>query len=104
MILFIENNDILLKRGDSSNSPPLKMYRRFLLAVLVYYTSDILWGVIEYLKLPTLLYIDTLFYFVALAGSLLFWTQFAVTYINSQSKLGRVLVNIGRGFFAVFLL
>lgn len=104
LILLTENYDIFLRRGEAiKKKPAWKMYRRFLIAVLIYYVSDALWGFIEYLKLSTLLYIDTLFYFIALAGSLFFWTQFVVTYIDSKSRHGRVLLYTGRIFFAVFL-
>lgn len=102
-ILLIENYDIFLKLGSFAKNSEWKVYRKFLLSVLVYYVTDALWGFIEYLKLPTLLYIDTLFYFVAMAGGLLFWTNFVVTYINSKNNLGRALVITGRVFFAIFL-
>ena len=103
LVLSIENYDIVLKRGENMKKPKWKMYRKFLISVLIYYVTDALWGFIEYLKLSALLYIDTLFYFIALAGGILFWTQFAVTYIDSKNKLGRLLVLTGHVFFAVFL-
>ena len=103
LILLIENYDIFLKLGSFAKNDEWKVYRKFLISVLVYYVTDALWGFIEYLKMPTLLYIDTLFYFVAMAGGLLFWTNFVVRYINSKNKLGRALVLTGRIFFGVFL-
>ena len=104
LILLIENYDILLKRREAMKKTAWKMYRRFLIAVLIYYVTDALWGIIEYMKLSKLLYIETSLYFIALAGGLLFWTQFAVTYIDSKSKQGRVLIHTGRIFLAVFLI
>ena len=103
LVLSIENYDIVLKRSKYTKKTEWKMYRKFLVSVLIYYVTDALWGFIEYLKFPTLLYIDTLFYFVAMAGGILFWTQFAVTYIDSKNKRGRILVLTGRVFFVVFL-
>ncbi|MBO4331498.1 MAG: hypothetical protein J5827_05435, partial [Oscillospiraceae bacterium] len=99
-ILLIENHDILFKRGIGTELPVWKVYRRFLLAVTLYYVTDILWGVIESQKLPVLLYVDTLIYFVAMATGVLFWTRYAVTYLNEDNFFGRFLMITGRILFA----
>ncbi len=104
MILVIENHDILLKRSDSLKLPTWKVYRGFLLAVLVYYVTDILWGVLESQKLSTLLFIDTTLYFVAMAVGIFFWTQYTVDYLNGNSAYGRALLYTGRIFCAAVML
>ena len=53
LILIIENQDILKNAKGSFEKPAWKVYRRFLYAVLVYYITDILWGILESRKLPT---------------------------------------------------
>ena len=101
-ILIIENHDILLKLGNSLANPVWKMYRKFLIAILIYYTTDALWGLFEYMKNPLLLYIDTTFYFLAIAGGILFWTKFVATYLDQKSRFGKSLIYIGKAFFVVF--
>ncbi len=104
VILLIENRDIILNNNDSFTSPAWTVYRRFLVAVGLYYITDILWGILEYLKLDPLLFADTTIYFVVLAVGMLFWTQYAVTYQEGNSAFGRFLIYAGRIFFAVITL
>ncbi|MBP5166018.1 MAG: GGDEF domain-containing protein [Oscillospiraceae bacterium] len=99
LILIIENQDILFKRG-STELTVWKVYRRFLLAVLVYYATDILWGIIESQKFSRLLFIDTLIYFIAMAVGVFYWTQYAVTYLDEDNSFGRFLMYTGRVFLA----
>ena len=101
LILLIENYDLFLNRSDVERFPVWSKYRRFLLAVLLYYVTDVLWGFIESRKLATMLFIDTSFYFVAMAGGILFWTQFAVSYLDEKNTYGKFLVYTGRIFFGV---
>ncbi|MCR5735271.1 MAG: GGDEF domain-containing protein [Lachnospiraceae bacterium] len=96
LILLIENQDILLNLNDSFNMPAWKVYRRFLFSVIVYYITDILWGVIESAKLSALLFTDTSIYFIAMAAGILFWTQYVVTYLDENSGFGLFLVHSGR--------
>jgi undecaprenyl pyrophosphate phosphatase UppP len=96
LILLIENTDILLKRNNSFNQPAWRVYRRFLFSVLVYYITDILWGVIEERKLAALLFADTTVYFIAMAVGVLFWTEFAVAYSGEDKPFGRFIVLAGR--------
>ena len=102
LILLIENYDFIFRRSSSIKQPAWKIYRKFLLGALVYYVSDALWGIIEYLKLPKLLYADTAFYFIAMAGCILLWTQFQVTYLKVNNRHSKWLVYAGRGFFGAF--
>ena len=96
LILFIVNRDILLSPRSSVEKPAWLVYRRFLYAVLVYYIVDILWGVLEALKLSALLFADTTVYYVAVSVGILFWAEFTVTYLDDKSAFGRFLVRAGR--------
>ncbi|MCR4908031.1 MAG: GGDEF domain-containing protein [Lachnospiraceae bacterium] len=96
MILLIENQDILLNRTGAFDKPAWKEYRKFLIAILVYYTVDILWGTLESHRLATLLFIDTSVYFVAMAAGVLFWTQYFFTYLDEKNRFGEFLVYSGR--------
>ena len=68
LILFIVNNDILFGRRASFDKPAWKMYRKFLFVVLLYYITDILWGLFESRKLAAPLFADTTLYYIATAA------------------------------------
>ena len=71
LILLIESHEILLHPKDAFERPAWKVYRQFLFAVLGYYVTDILWGVLESRKLAVLLFADTTVYFIAMAAGVL---------------------------------
>ena len=96
IVLLIVNYDILLDRGNAFQAPAWRVYRKFLFAVLVYYITDILWGMLESRKLAFLLFADTTVYFVAMATGVLFWSQYTVAYLEDETVFGRMLVNAGR--------
>ena len=96
LILFIVNWDILRHPRTSFNKPAWNMYRRFLLAVLAYYLTDILWGMLEAWKLTVPLFADTTVYYITMAAGIVFWAEFTVTYLEEKNGFGRVLVYAGR--------
>ena len=96
IVLLTVNHDILLNRGSDFRAPAWKVYRRFLFAVLAYYITDVLWGMLEDRKLSTLLFADTTVYFAAMAAGVLFWAQYTVTYLEDESPFGKRLVTAGR--------
>ena len=67
ILLLIGNRDVLRKQGGSEYSRTRLYYRRFLLGVLVYYITDMLWGILEEHHLTAALYVDTVVYFMAMA-------------------------------------
>lgn len=101
LVLLIVNQDILLDPKVSYNKPAWKVYRRFLFAVLVYYITDILWGIIDSKKLSTALFIDTTIYFVAMAVGIAFWAQYTVAYLDENNRFGYFLIFAGNTFAGV---
>ena len=95
MVLFMVNRDILANRQIAQKRPVWKMYRRFLLTVLAYYVTDVLWGILEYFKLAALLFADTTVYFIAMSAGILYWAAYTVAYLEDRSAFGRVLMIIG---------
>ena len=89
---------------DKKNEIVHHAYRAFLVAVLVYYTTDALWGFFYDLHSVKLIYVDTSVYFAAMAASVLFWTQCVVYNLEEKSPLGKFLFYIGRIIFAFQLL
>ena len=98
MVLIIINKDILRNRSGGRDIPAQKSYRRFLFGVLVYYVTDVLWGLLEAGKLMGLLYADTVIYFAVMALAVLFWTQFVAGYLEEKNALTTILHHAGRGF------
>ena len=96
LILVIENQDVFLNRNRAFDKPAWKVYKDFLIAVLVYYITDIAWGILESRKLSLLLFVDTSVYFIAMAAGVLFWTKYTVTYLEEKNVIGRILLLGGR--------
>ena len=95
LILFIVNWDIL-RDSRIYEKPAWNVYKRFLYAVLVYYVTDISWGILEEQKLATALFVDTTIYFVAMAAGISFWAEYTVAYLNENTSFGRFLIITGR--------
>jgi diguanylate cyclase (GGDEF)-like protein len=96
VVLIIENQDILAKLDSGFDKPAWKVYRMFLFSVIVYYVTDILWGVLEYFKLAAALFVDTSVYFIAMALGIPLWTQYVVTYLDEKKTFSRFLLYAGR--------
>ena len=94
IVHLIVNYDVLWKYRSERLIPARRSYRAFLLAVLVYFVSDILWGILYEHKLTVLNFLDTEIYFVAMACSILLWTRYAVEYMKA-GRFGRVLKAVG---------
>ena len=95
LLLLIENQDLILNRTNTFEAPVWKVYRRFLFAALVYYTTDILWGILESRKLSAALFTDTTVYYVVMGAGVLFWIQFIVAYLDEKNRFGKVLLYAG---------
>ncbi len=104
LVLTISNYDVILNGRKSAATPAQRIYYQFLLCVAAYYIMDILWGVLDSLALPALLYADTVLYFLAMGAGILFWTRFVVAYLADEDKYGKLLSRAGQAFFAVFVL
>ncbi|WP_051533378.1 ATP-binding protein [Anaerovibrio sp. RM50] len=104
LILLIVNYDILFQYGKTQNLPAVKMYRRFLFAVLAYYISDTLWGVFSELNLFNLLFTNVVIYYIVMAAGILTWTRYVVTYLGEDHKFGKFLLWTGRIFFVTITL
>ena len=98
IIHLIINYDVLRKSGKESIYVH-RSYRQFLTAVMVYYISDICWGILYARHLIFLTSLDTSIYFAAMACSILFWTRYVVEYLKEESFFGRLLHTIGKLLF-----
>ena len=97
-ILIIANHDILLKRVHRTGLAVQRSYYRFLLSIIVYYFTDILWGIMDALSLTAALYADTVVYYLAMAAGILFWTQYVFAYLKEENRVGIILRYAGMVF------
>ena len=75
IVTTIVNLEALRKVEKTQENELRIKYRRYLIALIVYYLTDIAWGMLYELKQIFLTYIDTCIFFVAMASSVLLWTK-----------------------------
>ena len=103
ILLLIGNRDVLRKQGGSEYSRTRLYYRRFLLGVLVYYITDMLWGMLDEQRLTSLQFIDTTVYFIAMIATVVLWARYVVSYLDRKNFFERSLLLTGQAIFWVFL-
>lgn len=99
-IHLIINVDVL-RKGIDDHFPAAQAYRNFLCSVIVYHITDAFWGVLYEQHLVTLVFADTMAYFVAMAISMWLWTAFIVRYLDCDDRFRKGLVHAGRTIFAL---
>lgn len=100
ILLLIINHDIILNHGRDTLTKTQRSYRLFLMGVLVYLITDLLWGILDSHHLIGLLYADTSIHFAAMIGAVMLWTQYVVSYLNTGSAFERMLQAAGRAFLS----
>lgn len=88
-----------LRRKKTEGLYGLGTYKLFLISIIAFYISDLLWGIFDANKLAIPLYVDTFIYFVLMGLTVFLWTRFAIRFINMKSIFGRVLEMVGLAFF-----
>ena len=78
-------------------------YRIFLVCLLFSFVVDVLWGIFAEFRLSSLLYADTVFYFIMVAVSLFAWTRFVIVYLEMARWIQTFLLWMGRGLLAFFI-
>ncbi|MGX8719121.1 MAG: response regulator [Desulfovibrio sp.] len=99
IILLIINRDVLWCRDGRDLSSIRRNYRHFLMGVMAYYITDMLWGILDRYHLAALLYADTTLHFVVMAAAVMLWTRYAVSYLGERNTLGSALYHAGCLFF-----
>ena len=86
LTLLIVNYDVLIKDSSKLPHPTQSSYKRFLLCVLGFYISDILWGVFYSLHIIPIAFINTEIYFAVMALSVFLWSQYVIIYLDKKSR------------------
>ena len=97
-IHIVVNIDIFRKK-PTVNLPALHAYRIFVLSVFIYFISDLIWGIFDEIKIPIVLYVDTVFYFIFMGFTILAWAKYVVSYLETKGILKRIILYVGNAFF-----
>lgn len=102
VILLITNRDLLQKGRALTQAQ--RTYRMFLMGVMAYYITDLLWGILDEKHLTTVLYADTAVHFAAMATAVMLWTRYVIEYLKGGTRFERMLFLVGRLFLAFELI
>ena len=104
ILLLIINQDVILNHDGHILNRTQRNYRWFLMGVLTYLVTDLLWGILYSHHLTAILFADTSIHFAAMVGAVMLWTQYVVSYLDAGSTFERILLVVGRVFFALELI
>lgn len=101
LILIFDNFNILKTSPEKTKSPSHKAYKTFLLGVMGYYITDVLWEPLYALRLTTLVFIETGIYFAIMGLSVFLWTKYIIIYLGKKDRFELFLKYCGRLLLAV---
>jgi len=100
-IHLIINFNLLVGRGGKTTRGT--RYRGFLLGTLAYYLTDAAWGIFAGLGWVAPLYVDTVFFFLALVAFVFLWCRFVIVYLDLGRQTARFLSWYGYALGALTL-
>ena len=95
IVTTIVNLEALRKVENKPENKLRLKYRQYILALLTFFVSDILWGILYELHLTLLTYIDTVVFFIAMVTSVLLWTRAVVIFTKSSNRLSKIFLGAG---------
>ena len=99
-VLLIINHGILFHNDRDNESEVHHYYRVFLIAVLGYFLTDILWGLFRGAGATGLQYAATVAEFIAMALAIVCWIKYVIVYLEQDDVYGQILVYAGNAIFA----
>lgn len=99
IVHVIINFEALRKVEKTSGNLTRLRYRQYLIAIILYYCADAMWGFLYGAGLITATYVDTILFFFAMALSVLLWTRTVVTFTGNKGWVGKFLVGCGMTIF-----
>lgn len=94
----IINYDMLNGRAVASDRG--RRYRAFLLSVLAFYIVDAAWGIFAGLDCRSLLYADTVLYFITLPTAIFFWCRFVISFLKLEDWMAKAFYCLGSTILA----
>ena len=101
-IQLILNFDLRTDRGLIT-AHGTREYRYFLMGIFAYYIADAGWGVFAGLGWTRFLYVDTMFYYIAIAMSVLTWCRFVIAYLELSRWSARLLSWFGYALLGLYV-
>lgn len=98
---FIVNFDLFISYRHKRFFSGELYYLLFLFSVIAYHACDGVWGFLYDEKLIVPVTIDTNFYFIFMALSILAWSVFVGQYLGINGKQNRTIIILGVAFFAI---
>ena len=83
---------------EKSKDDVNKAYKKYVFAVLVYFITDTMWGILDNLNIPALLYVDTVIYYISMAFTIAYLCGYVTQYLNLQKGFGKFIRIFGRTF------
>ena len=87
IILLIINRDVIWNSGETEISQVDRNYRAFLMGMMSYYVTDLLWGILEANRLTAVLFADTTIHFIAMAAAVMLWTRYVISYLAAVPRI-----------------
>ena len=75
-----------------------KGFKKFVIASLMYFITDALWGILDSLKVPPLLYVDTIIYYISMAFTIAYLCHYVTQYLHLTSGFGKFIRIFGQVF------
>lgn len=91
---FVNKGIYHFKREDRGSM----MYLRYQNCVLLYFVVDTLWGLTSMLDSPTLLYVNTMAYYISMALSVVYCCRYVTSYLSLENVWGKALNTFGAVF------
>ena len=95
MVLFITNYDLLFRRKAADEIPASGKYRLFLLSVIIFFISDLLWGIFDHYDVHIADYVVTYTFFAVMAISVFLWSIYVVDYLGYRKVFSRLFKIVG---------
>lgn len=95
VLTAIINYDVLRNRKKEKWGSAKVKYKYFLLSIMAYYITDVLWGIFYDAHLIGLVYADTVLYFLFMALSILFWIHYVVDFLGGKGCFTKILKYAG---------
>ena len=100
IVHIIINNEALHSVEDTPENIVRISYRRYLLSIILYYMTDIFWGILYEQEWIVATYVDTVVFFFAMVLSVHLWTRTVVLYTGNKGRGGWLLMLGGWVIFA----
>lgn len=98
--LIINYKTMFIPKGNKARKAA-SIYRMLMIAVLAYYITDALWGILAGLNWIPLLFADTTVYYIAMSLIIVFFYMYFVEYLGMKDWKGRVFTLFGKCFFVL---